>query len=92
MCVCVCVRDRGVSTSPPLILTNQEEAVDSEDEEAVFLDLSGLKQTKETQNEATLKLEGALESTVDAQEWRLEVERVLPSLKVHIRQDNRVRR
>ena len=38
-----------------------------------------------------MKLEGALESSVDAQEWRLEVERVLPSLKVHIRQDNRVK-
>lgn len=33
----------------------------------------------------------ALESTVDAQEWRLEVERVLPALKIHVRQDNRVR-
>ena len=31
-----------------------------------------------------------MQSTVDAQEWRLEVERVLPSLKVHVRQDNRV--
>ena len=26
---------------------------------------------------------------MDAQEWRLEVERVLPSLKLHVRQDNR---
>lgn len=68
----------------------QEDANDSEDEGAVFLDLTGLKQSKEPQNEATLKLEGALESTVDAQEWRLEVERVLPSLKVHVRQDIRV--
>ena len=32
----------------------------------------------------------ALESTTDAQEWRLEVERVLPALKIHIRHDNRV--
>ena len=32
-----------------------------------------------------------MESTVDAQQWRLEVERVLPSLRVHVRQDNRVR-
>ena len=31
-----------------------------------------------------------MESTVDAQQWRLEVERVLPSLRVHVRQDNRV--
>ena len=27
---------------------------------------------------------------MDAKEWRLEVERVMPSLKVHVRQDNRV--
>ena len=37
------------------------------------------------------RLGEALESTVDAQEWRLEVERVLPALKIHVRQDNRVR-
>ena len=41
-----------------------------------------------TQSEAVVK--GAMQSTVDTQEWRLEVERVLPSLKVHVRQDNRV--
>lgn len=35
-------------------------------------------------------LDNALEATVDTQEWRLEVERVLPSLKIHVRQDNRV--
>lgn len=35
-------------------------------------------------------LDNALEATVDTQEWRLEVERVLPSLKIHLRQDNRV--
>ena len=37
-----------------------------------------------------MRLDNALEATVDAQEWRLEVERVLPSLKIQIRQDNRV--
>ena len=36
-------------------------------------------------------MEEALESTTDAQEWRLEVERVLPALKIHVRHDNRVR-
>lgn len=35
-------------------------------------------------------LAGALESVVDPQEWRLELERVLPSLKVQVRPDNRV--
>ena len=44
-----------------------------------------------SQSEVVGHLEGAMESTVDAQQWRLEVERVLPSLRVHFRQDNRVR-
>ena len=30
-----------------------------------------------------------MENTVDPEEWRQEVERVLPSLKVHHRSDNR---
>ena len=30
-----------------------------------------------------------MESTTDANEWKLEVERVIPSLKVHIRTDNK---
>ncbi len=33
--------------------------------------------------------EEIMESTVDANEWKLEVERVTPSLKVHIRTDNK---
>jgi len=73
----------------PMCVVLQEDVGDSEEEEgAVFLDLSGLQQAKELQSEAVVK--GAMQSTVDAQEWRLEVERVLPSLKVHVRQDNRV--
>ena len=31
-----------------------------------------------------------MESNVDAADWKLEVERVLPLLKVHIRTDNKV--
>lgn len=42
------------------------------------------------QGDGAVVLDSALEATVDAQEWRLEVERVLPSLKIHVRQDNRV--
>ena len=42
------------------------------------------------QDEST-KPDSVLESTVDAAEWKLEVERVLPMLKVHIRSDNKVR-
>lgn len=38
------------------------------------------------------KQEEILESKVDAAEWNLEVERVLPQLKVTIRTDNKVRR
>ena len=33
-----------------------------------------------------------MESTIDAAEWKLEVERVLPLLKVHIRTDNKVQK
>ena len=36
------------------------------------------------------KPEYVMESTIDAAEWKLEVERVLPLLKVHIRTDNKV--
>ena len=43
------------------------------------------------QEEMGGRLGGALEAPVDEQQWRLEVERVLPSLRVHLRQDNRVR-
>lgn len=38
------------------------------------------------------KQEDILESTTDAAEWSLEVERVLPQLKVTIRTDNKVER
>lgn len=36
------------------------------------------------------KQEDILESTTDAAEWSLEVERVLPQLKVTVRTDNKV--
>lgn len=35
-------------------------------------------------------LSDVLEATVDPEQWRLEVERVLPSLKMQHRHDNRV--
>lgn len=38
------------------------------------------------------KPEEILESTTDAADWKLEVERVLPQLKVTIRTDNKVMR
>ena len=43
------------------------------------------------QDSSKFGLDNALEATMDAQEWRLEVERVLPSLKIQVRQDERVR-
>ncbi len=67
-----------------------EDHSDSEDEAPVFLDLTGLRPGRELEGDAGTGLDSALEGTVGAQEWRLEVERVLPSLKIHIRQDNRV--
>ena len=76
------------------------------EDEAVFLDISELKQNKQQeaswpiqlmaasnshpQNDVGGKMEGAMQPTFDAQEWRLEVERVLPALKIQVRQDNRV--
>lgn len=38
----------------------------------------------------TAKQEEILQSTTDAAEWNLEVERVLPQLKVTVRTDNKV--
>jgi estrogen-related receptor beta like 1 len=66
-----------------------QEDVESEEEGGVFMDLSNMKETRDMESEVVGHLEGAMESTVDAHQWRLEVERVLPSLRVHFRQDNR---
>ncbi len=35
-------------------------------------------------------MSGVMEATIDPEQWRLEVERVLPSLKMQHRHDNRV--
>lgn len=37
-----------------------------------------------------VKQDGILESTVDSAEWKLELERVLPQLKVTVHADNKV--
>ncbi|CAI8051186.1 Intraflagellar transport protein 57 homolog, partial [Geodia barretti] len=65
------------------------EDVESEEEGDVFMDLSNMKETRDLEVEMGGALGGALEAGVDEQQWRLEVERVLPSLRVHLRQDNR---
>ncbi|KAM9844947.1 intraflagellar transport protein 57 homolog isoform 2-T2 [Aulostomus maculatus] len=65
-----------------------EEPDDEEDENVV--DLEALKlQTTRIEAEASSKPDEILHSTVDAAEWYLEVERVLPQLKVTVRTDNK---
>uniref|UniRef100_A0A8C6WV35 Intraflagellar transport protein 57 homolog n=1 Tax=Neogobius melanostomus TaxID=47308 RepID=A0A8C6WV35_9GOBI len=57
------------------------------EEDLVLMLLSSCVSRQE--QESRLKPEEILESTVDAAEWSLEVERVLPQLKVTIRTDNK---
>ncbi|XP_057619381.1 intraflagellar transport protein 57 homolog [Chionomys nivalis] len=68
-----------------------EEFVEEEtDNEENFIDLNVLKaQTYRLDTNESAKQEDILESTTDAAEWSLEVERVLPQLKVTIRTDNK---
>ncbi|XP_030631631.1 intraflagellar transport protein 57 homolog [Chanos chanos] len=64
-----------------------EEADDYEEEDGI--DLEALK-ARTNQNEAGgSRPEMILESVTDAAEWNLEVERVLPQLKVTVRMDNK---
>ncbi|KAM9038227.1 intraflagellar transport protein 57 homolog isoform X3 [Antechinus flavipes] len=69
----------------------EEEIVEEEtDNEENFIDLNVLKaQTYRLDMNESAKQEDILESTTDAAEWNLEVERVLPQLKVTIRTDNK---
>ncbi|NXG57925.1 IFT57 protein, partial [Hemiprocne comata] len=61
------------------------------DNEENFIDLNVLKaQTYRSDMNETAKHEEILQSTTDAAEWNLEVERVLPHLKVAVRTDNKV--
>lgn len=59
-----------------------------EDDEPM-MDLEGLRKLNLKTNEETSKPEEIMESTTDAADWKLEVERVLPQLKVTIRTDNK---
>jgi intraflagellar transport protein 57 len=62
---------------------------DYEDEEQI-LNMDGLnKLNLMNKNTNENKPEEILESTTDASEWKLEVERVLPQLKVMIKNDNK---
>ncbi|KAK5860461.1 hypothetical protein PBY51_021936 [Eleginops maclovinus] len=69
----------------------EEEMIEEpDDEEENVMDLEALKlRTCHTDAEASSKPDEILEATVDAAEWSLEVERVLPQLKVTIRTDNK---
>lgn len=65
------------------------EEPEEEDEEHV-MDLDALKsRTNHNEAEPASRPEGVLESSVDAADWALEVERVLPQLKVTVRTDNK---
>ncbi|KAG8013768.1 Intraflagellar transport protein 57-like protein [Nibea albiflora] len=69
----------------------EEEMIEEPDEEEEnVMDLEALKlRTTHADAEPSSKPDEILESTVDAAEWNLEVERVLPQLKVTIRTDNK---
>ncbi|XP_037643366.1 intraflagellar transport protein 57 homolog [Sebastes umbrosus] len=75
-----------------LTLSKVEEEMmeEPDDEEENVMDLEALKlRTTHTEAEPSSKPDEILESSVDAAEWNLEVERVLPQLKVTIRTDNK---
>ncbi|MBN3299229.1 intraflagellar transport protein 57 homolog [Amia ocellicauda] len=70
----------------------EEEMTEEPDdyEEENLIDLEALKaRTNLTKAGESSKPDNILESTTDAAEWSLEVERVLPQLKVTIRTDNK---
>ncbi|XP_066509090.1 intraflagellar transport protein 57 homolog isoform X2 [Hoplias malabaricus] len=71
-----------------LTLSKVEEITEEPDEEEDVIDLEELK-TRANQNEeaAGARPEMILESVTDSAEWNLEVERVLPQLRVTIRSD-----
>ncbi|CAH3198825.1 unnamed protein product, partial [Porites evermanni] len=72
----------------PFVLPDEADEEIEEDDN--YLDLAGMKQQSQMNDIAdSSKPDSVMESTTDAAEWKLEVERVLPLLKVHIRTDNK---
>ncbi|XP_053185489.1 intraflagellar transport protein 57 homolog isoform X2 [Scomber japonicus] len=69
----------------------EEEMIEEpDDDEENVMDLEALKlRTSQSEIDPSTKPDEIMESTVDAAEWNLEVERVLPQLKVTIRTDNK---
>ncbi|XP_013877471.1 intraflagellar transport protein 57 homolog [Austrofundulus limnaeus] len=78
-----------VEDDAELTLSRVEEDMmeEADDEEETAVDLEALK--LRTEPEPSSRPEEILESRVDSVEWNLEVERVLPQLKVTIRTDNK---
>ncbi|XP_065888739.1 intraflagellar transport protein 57 homolog [Dysidea avara] len=67
-----------------------EDEVEADFEEGdAFLDLSEVKEFGIKEGSSVGKLDDMLESTFDITEWRMEVERVLPALKIFTRPDNK---
>uniref|UniRef100_A0A3B4BED4 Intraflagellar transport protein 57 homolog n=1 Tax=Periophthalmus magnuspinnatus TaxID=409849 RepID=A0A3B4BED4_9GOBI len=93
------LKKRGFSFKRPIYPTEStEEEEQMEDdaeltlsraEDELMMLLTMLLCVQQQEQESRLKPEEILESTVDAAEWSLEVERVLPQLKVTIRTDNK---
>merc|ERR1712012_1475378 len=67
----------------------QNSDVEGDDDDEPMMDLEGMKRLNINKGFESSKPEEILESTTDAADWRLEVERVMPQLKVTIRTDNK---
>ncbi|KPP60771.1 hypothetical protein Z043_121198 [Scleropages formosus] len=82
-----------VEDDAELTLSKVEEGMIEEpddNEEEHLIDLEALKaRTNQNETDTSSKPDDILESNVDAAEWNLEVERVLPQLKVTVRSDNK---
>uniref|UniRef100_A0A0B7A0J5 Intraflagellar transport protein 57 homolog n=1 Tax=Arion vulgaris TaxID=1028688 RepID=A0A0B7A0J5_9EUPU len=63
--------------------------IEDADEDEPILDLEGIQKFNQNKAFDSHKPEEILESTTDAADWKLEVERVMPQLKVTIRTDNK---
>ena len=87
------MEDNAIDDEAELDLNKVEEEMAGEDldeeygEEESLLDLDALKNQK---LESGNKPENIMLSNTTAAEWKLELERVLPQLKVTIRTDNKV--
>ncbi|KAL5019507.1 hypothetical protein ScPMuIL_002399 [Solemya velum] len=90
--------DNVIEDDSDLVLNKEEDdnpfgghnISDDFEEEEPMLDLEGLQKLNQAkQTDESSKPEEILESTTDAADWKLEVERVLPQLKVTIRTDNK---